>query len=193
MSRWPQVSVDDEAAVAGGIVADPEKAVPYAWATLRPDDFEDEAYRWLFGLLVEAWHRSEGIFEPGPHYREFIALMYARQFDLPQELGFVWLEELEGWDLGDTAFRAYCDRLAAWGAVRRTREAVGRWYVAISNAGSGRGGVGVEPVSFRDPLSARDYLAGLLRAVRAAVRRAPVVAVRGKSREKGFTIGRQGR
>ncbi len=161
---------EDELAVAAGLAADPGETLPYAWATLRPDDFEDDGHRWLFKLLVEAWHRSGGDFAPGPRFRPLIAHWYAREFSLPAAIGFCWLEELEAAALPQVAFRFHADRLAAWGAVRRTREALGRWYVAISNAGSGRGGVGSAPLDFRDVLSARNHLAGLLRDVRRAVR-----------------------
>ena len=169
---------DDELTVAAGLVANPGEALPYAWSTLRPGDFEDDGYRWLFWLLVETWHRSGGTFERFPdevsNYRPLIAHWYAHEFSVPKAIGFAWLEELEAAALPNVAFRFHADRLAAWGAVRRTRDALGHWYTMISNAGSGRGGAGGAPVAFKGALSARNHLAGLLRDVRAAVRRCPV-------------------
>ena len=180
----------DELTVAAGLAANPGEALPYAWSTLRPSDFEDDGYRWLFGLLVETWHRSGGDFAPGPHYRPLIAHWYAREFSVPKAIGFAWLEELEAAALPNVAFRFHADRLAARGAVRRTRDALGHWYTMISNAGSGRGGAGGAPVAFKGALSARNHLAGLLRDVRAAVRRCPV-APEGGSDAAGreFSIG----
>ena len=178
---------EDELAVAAGLLAEPESSIEYAWASLRPDDFEDDGYRWLFGLMVEAWHRSGGTFTPGPHFRPLLAHWYAREFDVPKAIGFAWLEELEAAALPNVAFRFHADRLAAWGAVQRTREQIGRWYMMISNAGSPRyGGVGETPVEFKDIPSARNHLAGLLRDVRAAVRRCPVAPESG-----GGTVGRE--
>ncbi len=169
---------EDELVVAAGLAADPGATLEYAWLTLRPDDFGDDAYRWLFELLVETWHRSGGDFEPGPHYRPLLTHWYAREFAVPAAIGFAWLEELEAAALPDVAFRFHAERLAAWGAVRRAREAVGRWYVALSNAGSmrqpWRGGAGERPLDFKDVPSARKHLAGLLRDVRRAVRRCSV-------------------
>ncbi len=215
---------DAERAVAGGMVGDPRN-IAYAWASLRPDDFEDPVHRWLFELLVEAWHRSSGTFAPGSRYRSLVGAMYAQEFDVPAAVAACWLEELEGWDLGETAFRCYVDELAARGAVRRVQHLLAGWYAAVTPLvvdGApvmrwlnyvGAPQVRAYETAMRymrrleedesamlggapPPQDVRSILAGLLREVRAAVRRAPMGGSATRSGAelrqtsgKGFHIG----
>lgn len=206
---------EDELAVAAGLAADPGATLEYAWTTLQPTDFEDDACRWLFGLLVETWHRSGGDFEPGPRYRPLLAHWYAAEFDVPAAIGFVWLEELEAAALPDVAFRFHAERLATRGALRRIREALATWYQAVTTlcvsgapiphfaaypqAGELQNATrfahrtqegGTSVVGGDPPLQdVRGILAGLLKDVRAAVRRCPVAPENGRNGEKELDIG----
>lgn len=172
---------DDEKAVLGAVVTDPGRWLPICTDIVTPIDFESESRRWLYQALVAAWSTTEGDFRPGPAYRELIWASYSRRFAVPPEIGAAWLDELEGHDYGnEPTFRWHCERLAARGAVRRVREVIGRWYVAVSEAALAPGVIEVTAKDVQ-PQDARDLLAGLLRDVRAAVKGAAVMPERAGS------------
>jgi hypothetical protein len=170
-----------DAELAYALAADPVTHLPFAWATLRPDDFEDGVGRWLFSELIEAWHLAGGDFSAGPHYLELLGHGYARRFGVSQEAGLAWSENLPRYDLPRWAFEHTALLLASQGAIRRTRAAVGRWYEQLTQAAIDitdrptweKQPYVVEPREYKDAPSARAALAGLLKEIRQAVRRAP--------------------
>ncbi len=163
-------------AVASAMLVYPADCIPAAWGLLRSDDFTEPRSRVVYDSLVYAWAVRGQQEWPGSLAMEVVAITAALRFrcDMPEAFGVVgYVAQAPPCDHPDhvgrreACFEAHCAALAADGALRRTREVVGRWYEELS--GITRDGV-VLPRLCRDP---RSVLAGLLRDIRAALRRTP--------------------
>lgn len=165
---------DDERAVAGGLVVEPERFALLARTTNRADDFQNESARMVYICML-----ADGVkFTEPLHYRAALLTAYRREFHEPLENAASWLADLENW--GDYAachgvFEWHSKNLAARGAVRRVREEIGRWYVKLTDAK--RSGE-VTPREFKDAAQARSLLASLLRDLRKGMRSAPEMPTR---------------
>lgn len=174
-------------AVASAMLVYPESTIPLAWGLCRSDDFEEPRARVAYDALTHAWAEKGQQDWPAGLAGEVVALTAALRFrcDMSEAFGVVGYLVSEPYcghpgHLGSSAAcaEAHCTELAADGALRRVRNEVGRWYEALS--GVTRIGA-VLPRQCRDPRSA---VAGLLRDIRATLRRTPQAPQQG-SKEVG--------
>lgn len=167
-----------ERAVVAGMLADPRRSVPVAWSLLAEEDFELPEHRWVYRVLVSAWEQAEGDFHPAADY----AATWRQQWTLRWGQGLDMAHHVDALiDEGDATaipalFQGFCERLAAEGAVRRTRAALGRAYMGLSDEWfiyRAVDDIEIRPRLFRDPPSARAALETLARDIAEATTRAP--------------------
>ena len=168
----------DELAVVGTMACSPGEAIPYAWASLHADDFEDETHRWVFEQLVAVWHLAKGDVSHGPHFWELLAIGFSRHFKEDENWGFGAIGELQSASFGDPVFRWHVERLVNDSLLRRLRGVLHNWTMYLTEIqlydvwenGVHRKALLGDNIP---PESARGAIAAMLRDMRRELRRSP--------------------
>ena len=159
---------DTELAVAGALVFRPERTCEPFFLFCRPEDCGRDDMRLVADAMMGLWHRRKGELVYCPGYLDPLADA------LGGIDGWGFLERLSDAMELPGGEAALCQHLAANGAVRRTRDVLGRWYTRLSDEyrvwRHSEAGVTVTPRSFKDAPDARRHLAGLLREIRRELR-----------------------
>jgi len=192
----------------------PDENIPTAWGLCRSDDFEEPRCRVTYDALTHAWAvKGHTDWSLPALEMEVVALTAALRFrcDMREAWGVIgYILETPPCEHPDhigrraDCFRWHCEALATEGAVRRTRDVLGRWYMALTTLyirGGDLDGVPLPDFMPYDSMPAtniamricetmtrtgtsvqgriisapnpRGILAGLLRDIRATLRRTP--------------------
>ena len=158
--------------VAAGLLERPAENAPLV--TLCREDFTDPRCRLVFDNVMALWRRHSALTREDA--REVCVRVGTELYNPDEAWGIVEYihsthETLIYEDMQpERPFLAYCEDVAADGALRRVRYQVGRWYVDLSQA-SPFSAIGTTAKNYQDSMTTRRALIGLLADVITAARR----------------------
>lgn len=166
---------DDEFAVAGGLLTDPERCAPVAWLWCQPSDLTDERLRFAFEGVVSAW--LAGMQAPGERFTPILVAHVASRFTLSLDDALAWHDDLTdewGWASARHVYEWHAQRLGARGGLGRATDTLGRWYMRLRPLTIAPPHEATLPTEAlrASPRDVRALLARLLRDLRAARRQA---------------------